>query len=133
MSGRQYNDLWKTLTPLFLLGYLLNIVPFGSFHHSFNHRNHSELHTPEAEADSCHRAIYHGDVSSNCNHANHVTEEQTACELCKVLTSRSKQFLGTSFAENHLFSFFIPVVHFGSDFILGLVLLQSFLRGPPSA
>lgn len=74
---------------LFLLfGYFLNVVSFESFHQAVHHHDHSELHSPEAEADSCHRAIYHGDHSHDCEHQSHVTEQLTDCDLCKVTVSR---------------------------------------------
>lgn len=118
---------------LLFWAYFLNVVSFESFHQAVHHHHHAELHNEEAEADACHRAIYHGDVSAYCKHESHFAETDTDCELCKVLTSRSKQFIGTSFVENGLFSFLSQDFNFGSDLVLEPSLLQSLLRGPPSA
>lgn len=127
------NRIVRALSVVFLWGYLLNVISFETFHQAIHHHDHSELHSDEDEEDACHRAIYHGDVSADCKHESHFAETDTDCELCKVLTSRSKQFIGTSFVENSLFSFFSQDFNFGSDLVLEPSLLQSFLRGPPTA
>jgi hypothetical protein len=67
---------------------LLNIVSFDAFHQAVHHHHHAALHSAEAEADACHRAIYHGDLSHECEHPNHVTKSETECELCKVTVFR---------------------------------------------
>lgn len=76
------------LAVLFLLSYLLNVVSFESFHQFVHQHQDAELHTAEAEADSCHRAIYHGDFSHDCHHKTHLTKQLTHCDLCKVTVSR---------------------------------------------
>ncbi|MCF8465013.1 MAG: hypothetical protein K9G41_09235 [Flavobacteriales bacterium] len=77
-----------TASLLLLFGYFLNVVSFQGLHQVVHDHDHSELHTPEAEADSCHRAIYHGDTSHDCEHKSHITETITDCDLCKVTVSR---------------------------------------------
>lgn len=82
-------NVFRSLTATILLfGYFLNVISFESFHHAVHHHHHSELHSAEAEADACHRAIYHGDFSHDCDHKSHITESETDCELCKVTVSR---------------------------------------------
>jgi len=66
----------------------LNVVSFESFHQAVHHHDHSELHSQVAEADACHRAIYHGDVSHDCHHKSHITKDEADCDLCKVTVSR---------------------------------------------
>lgn len=78
----------KILSAIFLTGYLLNVVSFESFHQAVHRHHHAELHSAEAEADACHRAIYHGETSQDCEHASHITKTETDCELCKVTVSR---------------------------------------------
>lgn len=73
---------------LLLFGYFLNVVSFQSFHHAAHYHHHSELHTEEAEADACHRAIFHGETSHDCAHKGHITEVHDHCKLCKVTVSR---------------------------------------------
>ncbi|MCF8277963.1 MAG: hypothetical protein K9J17_14615 [Flavobacteriales bacterium] len=73
---------------LLLFGYFLNVVSFESFHQAVHHHDHSELHTAAAEADACHRAIYHGEVAADCHHKSHITQDETECDLCKVTVSR---------------------------------------------
>ncbi len=73
---------------LLFWAYFLNVVSFESFHQAVHHHHHSELHNEEAEADACHRAIYHGDVSHHCEHKSHITQTETDCDLCKVTVSR---------------------------------------------
>ena len=73
---------------LLLFGYFLNVISFESFHQVVHHHDHSELHTAAAEADACHRAIYHGETSHDCEHKSHLTKTETDCDLCKVTVSR---------------------------------------------
>ncbi|MCF8461762.1 MAG: hypothetical protein K9G46_13645 [Flavobacteriales bacterium] len=73
---------------LLLFGYFLNVVSFESIHQAVHHHRHSELHTDAAEADACHRAIYHGETSLDCEHKSHLAETHNSCELCKVTVSR---------------------------------------------
>jgi len=83
------NNLFRNIVSfLLLLGYVLNVVSFESVHQAVHHHDHSELHSVEAELDSCHRAIYHGDKSSDCDHKSHISETESDCELCKVTLSR---------------------------------------------
>ena len=73
---------------LLLFGYFLNVISFESFHQVVHNHDHAELHTVEAEADACHRAIYHGELSHDCEHKSHITKTETDCDLCKVTVSR---------------------------------------------
>lgn len=82
------NSFLRLLSLVFLVGYLLNVVSFESFHQAVHHHHHAELHSAEAEADSCHRAIYHGESSNDCDHKSHIAKTETECELCKVTVSR---------------------------------------------
>ena len=127
------NSFLKAISIVFLAGYLLNAISFESFHQAVHHHHHEVFHTAEAEADACHRAIYHGDVSSDCEHKNHVSETETDCKLCKVLTSRSPKFLVTEPVSTSLLCSLSEEQLFGSAFILEPFLQQSFLRGPPCA
>ena len=89
MNKQRTQNIIKTVAgTLLLFGYFLNVVSFESFHQAVHHHHHAELHTAEAEADACHRAIYHGDVSTDCDHKSHIAETETECELCKVTVSR---------------------------------------------
>lgn len=88
MLSNRNSNLWKAIALPFLFSYLINVVSFESFHQAIHHHDHSELHSAEAEADSCHRAIYHGDTSHDCQHDTHVSEQITDCDLCKVVVSR---------------------------------------------
>lgn len=127
------SGLWNVLMPLALVAFLIGSLPLSWMHSAVHVHEHEHLHTDTAEADPCHRAIYHGDRSHNCEHKNHLTEQFTDCELCKVLTSRSLQFIGTSVVEIGAFSFSTQDFHFGSDFVLEPSPLRSSLRGPPTA
>jgi hypothetical protein len=127
------NSFLKATSLVFLAGYMLNAVSFESFHQAVHHHHHAELHTEEAEADACHRAIYHGEVSSECEHQNHVTQTQSDCELCEVLTSRSFEFLISEYSSSGTNCSSPDEKTHGSGFILEPLLPQSFLRGPPSA
>ena len=73
---------------LLLFGYFLNVISFESFHQAVHNHDHAELHTEEAEANSCHRAIFHGEVSHNCEHKSHLIETESECQLCDVVVSR---------------------------------------------
>lgn len=128
------NNLFRNIVSfLLLLGYVLNVVSFESVHQAVHHHDHSELHSVEAELDSCHRAIYHGDKSSDCDHKSHISETESDCELCKVLTCKSSEFTLSAVSETGFFSVSIHDFHFGSDFVLEPLLFHSFLRGPPNA
>lgn len=83
-----YSWLRGIASLLLLFGYFLNVVSFESFHQAIHHHDHSELHTEEAEEDACHRAIYHGETSHDCEHKSHLAETHDSCELCKVTVSR---------------------------------------------
>ena len=73
---------------LLLFGYFVNVVSFNGFHEAIHHHEHAELHTEEAEEDACHRAIYHGETSHDCEHKSHLTQTINDCDLCKVTVSR---------------------------------------------
>ena len=73
---------------MLLAGYFLNVVSFERFHQAVHHHEHADLHTEEAEEDACHRAIYHGESSHDCEHKSHLLETEIACDLCKVTVSR---------------------------------------------
>ncbi len=83
-----YSWIRGSASLLLLFGYFLNVVSFESFHHVIHHHHHAELHTEEAEEDACHRAIYHGETSHECDHKSHITQSETDCDLCKVTVSR---------------------------------------------
>ena len=85
---RTYKLLASLTSSVLVFAYFLNVVSFESFHQAVHHHHHSELHNEEAEADACHRAIYHGDVSHDCEHKSHLTQTETYCDLCKVTVSR---------------------------------------------
>ena len=121
----------RALSAAFLVGYLLNILSFESFHNLVHHHHHAELHSAEAEADACHRAIYHGDVSHDCDHENQLTETVPGCDLCDVLVSRNTKFplsSNVTLAEGATVK-----VHF--SFVTGVYGLSGTtnkqLRGPP--
>ena len=84
----KYVWMRNTASLLLLFGYFLNVISFESFHQAVHNHDHAELHTEEAEADACHRAIYHGEASHDCDHKSHVTKAETDCDLCKVTLSR---------------------------------------------
>ena len=83
-----YSLLKATVSLLLFFAYFLNVVSFESFHHAVHHHEHAELHTQEAEEDACHRAIYHGETSHDCEHKSHIAKTETDCDLCKVTVSR---------------------------------------------
>lgn len=89
MKAQNRYTWFRALGSLLLLsGYFLNVISFESFHQSVHHHNHTQLHTKAAEADACHRAIYHGEFEADCHHKSHVSKGETDCELCKVTVSR---------------------------------------------
>lgn len=121
----------KALSAVFLAGYLLNVVSFESFHQAVHHHHHAELHTEAAEADACHRAIYHGDLSSDCEHKSHVSQTEYDCELCKVTVSRFhfRSAISKAFEKPIHFTFNKPASTkvFGYNFSLAFA-----PRGPPA-
>lgn len=116
---------------LLLFGYLLNVISFESFHQVVHNHDHAELHTVEAEADACHRAIYHGETSHECEHENHVANTKVDCNFCKVLTSRSSDFLSNNKLEYYLSNVKTHDVFHGPGVVLETFVLLKFLRGPP--
>ena len=121
----------RALSAAFLVGYLLNILSFESFHNLVHHHHHAELHSAEAEADACHRAIYHGDVSHDCNHENHLSQTTAECGLCDVLNSRNGKFLLSSnvaSAESAVGKIHFSYITEASDLS---TLTNKLLRGPP--
>ena len=58
--------------------------------HDHRH-NHAVTHTLENEADSCHRSIYHGELTLGCKHKSHVHNAEIDCQLCDVINSRCDQ------------------------------------------
>ncbi|MCB9187398.1 MAG: hypothetical protein H6601_11730 [Flavobacteriales bacterium] len=129
VSTKQH--ILRVFSLVFLAGYLLNVVSFESFHQAVHHHHHAELHTAAAEADACHRAIYHGEVSHDCEHKGHISKTENDCELCKVTVSR---FYFNTIAEKALekpshYKFDKPASTkvFGYDFSLAYA-----PRGPPA-
>ena len=121
----------STISAVFLMGYLLNVVSIDSFHQALHQHHHSAIHSSEAESDACHRAIYHGEVSASCNHATHLSEQVTACELCEVLTSRGPQFVVAGFLRIAIPDFNPNSLSHFSDVRIEAHLNQIDLRGPP--
>lgn len=121
----------NTASLLLLFGYFLNVISFESFHQAVHNHDHAEFHTQEAEADACHRAIYHGETSHDCEHKSHLTKTETDCDLCKVTLSRLHF---ASEVENTLTRYTQYTVNtpasarfFGYDFTLAFA-----PRGPPA-
>ena len=121
----------NTASLLLLFGYFLNVISFESFHQAVHNHDHAEFHTQEAEADACHRAIYHGETSHDCEHRSHLTKTETDCDLCKVTLSRLHV---ASEVENTLTRYTQYTVNtpasarfFGYDFTLAFA-----PRGPPA-
>ncbi len=89
MLVRSNYKLLQALSAVFLFCYLLNVVSIEGLHQAIHEHDHSELHSLEAETDACHRAIYHGETSQNCEHKSHVSEQSEDCSLCDVALSNS--------------------------------------------
>ena len=85
---RKYATVRGLVSLLLLFGYFLNVISFESFHQVVHNHDHSELHSQEAEADACHRAIFHGEQSHECEHKSHFLETEAECQLCDVVVSR---------------------------------------------
>lgn len=132
-SLNTYQWFRGTVSLLWFWAYFLNVVSFESFHQAIHHHDHSELHTQEAEEDACHRAIYHGETSHDCEHKSHITETITDCDLCKVLTTRSSDFVVSSQFKLDFFEVSTNDFIFGSEAIAEPFFHHTFLRGPPIA
>ena len=131
MRFTRTNTFGNLAAALLLFGYLLNVVSFQSFHLAIHQHEHAVLHSEEAEADDCHRAIYHGDVSPDCQHENHITGTIKDCKLCEVTVSRFHYAAKKVDAIKHTSDvwFFQPASTkvFGYDFSL-----VHAPRGPPA-
>ncbi|MDP6908082.1 MAG: hypothetical protein QF371_01190 [Flavobacteriales bacterium] len=121
----------RVAATVILTGYLLNVISFENLHQAVHHHDHAELHSEEAESDACHRAIYHGDFSKDCEHKSHISETEHDCELCKVTVSRYHNSPVVTKAPNEQFEtpFLKPASTevFGYNFSLAIA-----PRGPPS-
>lgn len=127
----RYKGLRAIVSLLLLSGYFLNVITFESFHQAVHHHDHSELHTAEAEADSCHRAIYHGDTTHDCDHKSHVTQTVQDCDLCKVTVSR--YYFSSADAEASDENYSIAHRRPASTRVFGNDLSLAFApRGPPA-
>jgi hypothetical protein len=125
------NGLWNLLMPLALVSFLIGSLPLTWMHRAVHVHEHEHLHTDTAEADPCHRAIFHAEAHDGCNHTSHVTSTVHHCELCKVVQSRTTLFHQTNVPETE-FGFSekakpAGILIFGND-----ELLASIPRGPPS-
>lgn len=116
---------------LLLFGYFLNVVSFESFHQAVHHHEHADLHTEEAEEDACHRAIYHGETSQDCEHKSHIAETHASCELCKVTVSRFHFASKITKVVDYPFDYSAYQVSSISAFGCGHS-LSSSPRGPPA-
>jgi hypothetical protein len=116
---------------LLLFGYFLNVISFESFHQAVHNHDHAEIHTEEAEADACHRAIFHGEVSHNCEHKSHLVETESECQLCDVVVSRVHFASASESVLNRYTQYTVNTPasarFFGYDFTLAFA-----PRGPPA-
>ena len=94
--GIKYKQLKCLASSILFVAYFLNVVSFESLHQAIHHHAHLELHTEEAESDACHRAIYHAEVSTRCQHDNHISKHADGCDLCDVVLSNSHQSVASS-------------------------------------
>lgn len=82
------NPIARILALATCMLYLLGMVGLDPIHHLGHAHDHAEHHTLEVEADACHRAIFHGDLSLGCEHKSHIHEHHVDCDLCDVITNR---------------------------------------------
>jgi hypothetical protein len=64
-----------------LLAYVIGNSQLDTFHTFFHAHEEVVIHSPEQEADQCHRAIYHKDIEDGCEHKAHFTTYDK-CNLC---------------------------------------------------
>jgi hypothetical protein len=86
------SGLWNVLMPLALVAFLIGSLPLSWMHRAVHVHEHEHLHTDTAEADPCHRAIYHAEAHDGCHHTSHIGTTVHECELCKVVQSRAPLF-----------------------------------------
>ena len=126
-----YTWLRNAASLLLLFGYFLNVISFESFHQAVHNHDHAALHTEEAELDACHRAIFHGDNSHDCEHKSHLVETESECQLCDVVVSRvhfaSASESGLNRCTQYTVNTPASARFFGYDFTLA-----SAPRGPPT-
>ena len=132
MNKQRTQNIIKTVAgTLLLFGYFLNVVSFESFHQAVHHHHHTDLHSTEAETNACHRAIYHGESSQDCDHKSHITKTETECELCKVTVSRFFYSSTTSAVLSEQFD--APVLKPASTEVFGCNFSLVYApRGPPT-
>ena len=126
-----YTWLRNAASLLLLFGYFLNVISFESFHQAVHNHDHAALHTEEAELDACHRAIFHGDNSHDCEHKSHLVETESECQLCDVVVSRVHFASASESVLNRYTQYTVNTPasarFFGYDFTLA-----SAPRGPPT-
>ena len=129
---RTYIRLRNAASLLSLFAYFLNVVSFESFHQAVHDHDHSKLHTEEAEADACHRAIFHGEESHYCEHKSHLAETESECQLCDVVVSRvhfaSASESGLNRCTQYTVNTPASARFFGYDYTLAFA-----PRGPPAS
>lgn len=112
-----------------LVIYLLGNVQI-SLVHQLTHVHHTTAHTAAAEADACHRAVYHGEVDDGCTHTEHMVNDEQ-CTLCDMIY-KSDQITLEGPVAGHLSDFEVVFSDFAPQHI-DLPLTCTASRAPPIA
>ena len=110
-----------------LLLYLAGTIGVEWLHEKIHDSVEAELHSPEAEQNSCHLALYH--QAADCGHDQHITQADD-CDHCQILNHQVHDLenVVSSFIsideETHNTVYHGTVVH--------TVEVYQQLRGPPA-
>lgn len=82
--------IFKTFSAAFLLVlYLASTVGVEWLHEKIHDSVEAELHSPEAEQNSCHLALYH--QAADCGHDQHITKADK-CDHCQFVNTQVYDF-----------------------------------------
>lgn len=117
----------------FLLSLFVGAYVGACISHEYHHLvEHARLHDDDAEANGCHRAIYHGEIGS-CGHDTHITKAHLHCDLCHIWTYQ--QYDTPSIAIALSLAPAIPSHHaipYRYAYLSSIAVHSLYLRGPPA-
>lgn len=110
-----------------LLFYVAGTIGVEWLHRAVHEKAQTELHTPEAERNNCHLALFH--QATDCGHDQHIAEA-TGCDHCEFIGHQVYDFQIDIFVPNEKIKPFAVTAYVRSVTQTSEACLS--LRGPPT-
>jgi hypothetical protein len=121
-------QLQSVIAVWLLVTYAVGTIGVDAIHYALHDHSTVVVHTPQQEADSCHRALFHHDTENGCKHKTHFTDP-VKCKYSHVVFQSGQilpvQTALTIFTEHHRISSTLLLSPSEGN------LFNTFLRGPP--